>query len=94
MNKRKTGKILMFSSFFIWLLDRTTDIISNILGQILYGEDYMRLVDGTLGDMSYGFNTDMHLAFSLGVIFILGLALYVSSQKSKLLDEELSSEEL
>ncbi|WP_083760386.1 hypothetical protein [Sulfurovum sp. NBC37-1] len=86
MNKRKTGQILIFSSLFIWILNRTTGVISNILGQILYGDDYMRPVNGVVGDMSYGFNTDMHLAFSLVVIFIFGLVLYISSKKSKLLD--------
>lgn len=82
MDKRKTGKILIFSSFFIWLLDRTTNVISDTLGRILYGTDYIRPANGTVGDMSYGFNTDMHLAFSLGIMFILGIVLYFGSKIS------------
>ena len=82
MNKGKAGKVLIFSSLFIWILDRTTGVISDIVGQILYGDDYLRPINGVVGDMSSGFNTDMYLTFSLGVIFISGLVLYISSKKS------------
>ena len=56
MNKRKAGKILIFSSLFIWILDRTTGVISDRVGQLLYGDDYLRPVNGAVGDFSYGFN--------------------------------------
>ena len=92
--KRKTGIIIIFSSFFIWLLDRMTQVISNTLGHILYGDDYMQPINGIVGDMSYVFNTDMHLTFSLVVIFILGVVLYISSKKSTLKNNTLPSEEL
>lgn len=80
-HKGTAGIILILAALVIGIVDRMTQIISTLLGQFLYGERYLEPVNGILGDSSYGFNTDMHLSFSLIVVLILGILLYISSKQ-------------
>jgi len=81
MKKRNTGIFFILLSLLFWLTDKLTHTISTMLGKIIYGDRYMQTADGVIGDPSYGFNIDMHLSFSLMIIFIFGILLYISSHK-------------
>ena len=84
MNKAKVGVIIMTVSLLVMVVDRVTSSISTFIGELICGDTYMCAVDGIVGDCSCGFNTDLHLAFSLVVTLILGFLLYLSSKKVKL----------
>jgi len=77
--QKMIGKILIISSVLLWILERLTNIISTLLGKLICGESYMNPVNGEVGDLSCGFNTDMHLSFTLVIFLIIGLILYISS---------------
>ncbi len=68
-------------SLLVWLIDRLTYAISTMLGKIICGNQYMQSVDGIAGDSSCGFNTDMHLTYSLFTVLIMGIVFYISSHK-------------
>lgn len=82
--KSKLGVVIMAISLLVMILDRVTSSISTLIGEIICGDTYMCAVDGIVGDCSCGFNTDLHLAFSLVVTLIFGFLLYLSAKKSKL----------
>ncbi len=63
----------------MWLTDRLTDIISTMLGKTICGDRYMQAVDGMIGDPSCRFNIDMHFTFSLIIVFLFGVLLYIAS---------------
>ena len=73
---------MVLTSLPLWFFDRTTHVITHLLGKRLYGDRYLKALDGIAGDASCGFNIDMHLSFSLIIILILGVLLYVSSKKT------------
>ena len=81
MQKRTTGVFFILLSLLVWLTDRSTHHISTMLGKIICGDHYIHTADGKIGDSSCGFNIDMHFAYSLFTVLILGIALYVSSRK-------------
>lgn len=79
ISKKLFGIFTMAASLLVWLIDRMTHAVSDVLGKIICGDQYMLAVNGTINDRSCGFNTDMHLAYVLFIVFILGIALYRSS---------------
>jgi len=79
--KQWFGVFFIFVSILLWSIERTTQSLSTFLGKLLCGEKYLQLVDGVVGDMSCGFNIDMHLTFILMVMLIFGGVLYISSKK-------------
>jgi len=81
INKKNIGLLAITLSIFVWLTDRLTHTISTLLGEIIYGDRYIQIEDGAIGDPSCGFNIDMYLAYSLSTVLILGIALYISSHK-------------
>ena len=87
--KEKTGLIIMTVAFVIWIADRFSHIVSTTIGKMICGDTYMKAVDGVVGDCSCGFNTDMHLAFVLVTVMVLGFILIISSKRSpSLLEHE------
>ena len=87
--KKKMGLIIMTVAFVIWIADRFSHIVSTTMGQMVCGDTYMKAVDGVVGDCSCGFNTDMHLAFVLVTVMVLGFILIISSKRSlSLLEHE------
>jgi len=78
---RKIGLIIMLLSFFIWIVDRFSNMISTSLGKMICGESYMKAVDGTVGDCSCGFNMDMYLTAVLLIWMLFGVVLYLFSKK-------------
>jgi drug/metabolite transporter superfamily protein YnfA len=81
INKKLFGIFTMVASLLMWLIDRMTHAVSDMMGKIICGDQYMLPVNGTISDRSCGFDTDMHLAFSLVIVFLLGAALYRTSRK-------------
>ncbi len=81
MEKRTVGIFFIVLSLLVWLTDRLTQVISTLLGKIICGDCYMQAVNGMIGDPSCGFNIDMHFTFSLIVVFIFGILLYISSAR-------------
>ena len=89
MEKKTVGSFFILFSLLVWLIDRLTHAISTMLGKIMCDDRYMKPVDGIAGDSSCGFNIDMHLAYSLFSILILGIVLYISSTKENLETENI-----
>ena len=81
MEKKTVGSFFILFSLLVWLIDRLTHAISTMLGKIVYGDHYMHIVDGNMGDPSCKFNIDMYVAYSLFSILILGIVLYISSRR-------------
>ncbi|MCF6188999.1 MAG: hypothetical protein L3J51_00805 [Cocleimonas sp.] len=77
ISKKKLGLIIIALAVLIGVLSRSFSIIPNLVGKIICGNNYMQPVDGVVGDVSCGFNTDMHLiALSIaglitGIILVL-----------------------
>lgn len=88
MRKKTIGRFFILLSLLVWLTDRLTHAISAMLGKIICGDQYMQFVDGMVGDFSCGFNIDMHLAYSLFTLFLLGILLYYSSLKETVQRED------
>ena len=76
------AKVLMLTSLLLWILERVTCILSDLLGRWLYGNQYLQPVEGQMGDMSPGFNMDMYLSLAFLVLFVLGVVLYAVFRKS------------
>lgn len=81
INKKNIGKLAVTLSLLIWLADRLTHTISALLGKIICGDHHLHIINATISDPSCEFNIDMHLKFSLTIIFIFGILLYISSHK-------------
>ncbi len=80
MTKRKTGIFLIISSLFIWVIERASMPVSNFLGKLYCGDQYMKPVDNIIGDMSCGFNTDMYLTAFLFITVLIGTVLLFTNQ--------------
>lgn len=91
MSSKYKGRIgiIIISVLTTWIVDRTTLAVSTVLGKFICGDRYMQPVNGIVGDISCGFNIDMHLTFILIIVLILGIALYISSKKTP--KEEIST---
>jgi len=81
------GIWLIALSLLTWIFERLTTIPSTIIGKFICGENYMQAVNGKVGDISCGFNTDMHLSFSLVILLVLGVILTVLSKKQAALEQ-------
>ncbi len=81
------AKWLIALSILTWIFERLTTVPSAIIGKLICGDSYMQAVDGKVGDMSCGFNTDMYLSFSLVIFLVLGVILTVSSKKQATWEE-------
>ena len=81
MTKKGIGISLMIASIMMWMIDRFTQVISSFLGEIYCEDRYMKPVDGIVGDLSCGFNTDMYLAASLFVLFLIGILLLIFAKR-------------
>ncbi|MDE0793912.1 MAG: hypothetical protein OSB08_09735 [SAR324 cluster bacterium] len=79
MIKRKLGRILIVSSIVLWFIDRFSRIISANSNSILCGDHYLQPVNGILGDLSCGFNADMHFTALMFLVLITGIALIIIS---------------
>jgi len=96
MNRQRKGKIGIFIIKFALLIlfvDLWTKGISTFIGMLICGERYMCMVDGVVGDCSCGFNTDKELYFILMSMIIIGIALFLSSEKISLHDEKSMEDE-
>ena len=79
--QKMIGKILIISSILLWMFERLTNSISTLLGKLICGESYMNPVNGEISDLSCGFNTDMHLSFTLVILLIIGLISYILASR-------------
>jgi len=68
---------LALLALLLWVFDRATNILSDLLGRWVCGSSYMQPVDGTVGDLSCGFNMDIYLALVLAISMIVSTTLYV-----------------
>lgn len=82
MTKKSIGLTLIFTSIMVWLIDRFTHVSSSLIGKIYCGDRYMKPVDGIVGDLSCGFNTDMHLAALLIALFLTGVLLLILAKRA------------
>ncbi len=75
--KRKLGTMLITSSVLLWLIDRFSYIISSYFSRLLCGDYYLQPVDGIYGDVSCGFNADMHFTALMFLVLITGIVLLI-----------------
>ena len=80
MTKRKIGIFLIVSSLFIWVIERASLTVSNFLGKLYCGYQYMKPVDNIIGDVSCGFNADMYLTAFLFITMLIGTLLLFTNQ--------------
>jgi hypothetical protein len=69
----------------IFLIDRFTHSISSLLVRLIYGDQYLKPLDGVLGDRSCGFNAVMYLVVFLLVALVAGGWLFISSKKDSVI---------
>ena len=81
INKRSIGVSFILLSMMLWLVDRLTHNISTMLGELICRDHHMHTVDGMIGNASCGLNIDMHLAYLLFTVLIVGIVLYIASHK-------------
>ncbi len=74
MNK-KIGLVLIIGSIILGFIDGFSLLISNFLGRIYCGDNYMQPVEGIVGDVSCGFNADMYFMAFLISVMLIGIAL-------------------
>jgi hypothetical protein len=77
MNKKRLGIILIAGSVLLWFIDRFSYIISSYFSKLLCGDLYLQPVDGVLGDISCGFNADMHFTAFMFLVLISGIVLLI-----------------
>ena len=83
MNNRRLGTILIASSVLLWLINRFSYIISFYFSRLLCGKLYLQPVDGILGDVSCGFNVDIHFTALMFLVLITGIAVLIISLVQK-----------
>ncbi len=74
---KKTGFLFIISSIIFFLFDRFTHVFSELLGKAICGDDYLRPVNGMMGDLACGFNTDMYVATCLVFLGVAGFLITV-----------------
>ena len=77
MIKPKIGLTLIISSICVWVIDRSTRVMSDLFGELFCGAAYLQPVNGVVGDVSCGFNIDMYLAACLFILLLVGSALSI-----------------
>ncbi len=50
--RKKTGVLLIIMSVIAFAIERFSHSISNLLGKLFCGDQYLKLVNGVSGDMS------------------------------------------
>lgn len=81
MTTKSIGITLIFASIMVWVINRSTQVISSFIGEIYCGGRYMKPVDGIVGDLSCGFNADMYLAAFLFAVFLTGVLLLIFAKR-------------
>ena len=77
MIKPKIGLTLIISSICVWVIDRSTRVMSDRFGELFFGAAYLQPLNGMVGDVSCGFNAYMYLAAYLFILLLVGSALLV-----------------
>ena len=83
INKRRLGTILIAGSVLLWLINKFSYIISSYFSQLLCWEIFPQPVCGVLGDVSCGFNADMHFPALMFLVLITGIAVLIISLVQK-----------
>jgi hypothetical protein len=55
------------------LIERATALVSTLVGKLYCGADYMQPVDGYIGTMSCGFNSDVYVTIALFTTMFIGM---------------------
>jgi hypothetical protein len=76
-----TGILLTATSLALYMVERLSHVLSNLLGKNICSDAYMRPVDGVIGDASCGFNMDRYLSTGLIISFVLGVLLFIASTR-------------
>ena len=84
MKKMTIGILLVSSAIVVFIIDRSTKIISNFIGAMYCGELHLAPVENMVGDVSCGFNADMYLVVFLFVLFLIGVLLLISFKRRSL----------
>ena len=80
MDRRKIGITLIIGALLLWMVEKSTQNISLILGKMRCGDHYMQAVDGIVGEQSCGFNDDVYVASTLLVLLLTGFVLRITSK--------------
>ena len=76
-----TGIVLIATSLALYMVERLSHALSNLLGKSICGDSYLQPVNGLIGDASCGFNMDMYLNTTLIISFVLGVLLFIASMR-------------
>ncbi|MBC8259960.1 MAG: hypothetical protein H8E38_13145 [SAR324 cluster bacterium] len=79
MNKSRLGTVLIAGSILLWFFNRFLYIISSYFSRLLCGDLYLQTVDGLLGDVSCGFNADLHFTALMFLVLITGIIFLIIS---------------
>jgi hypothetical protein len=71
---------MIVTSIIVFLVDRFTHVLSDILGKSICHKQYLQPVGGVVGDQSCGFNADMYLAVLLFMTCLAGVVIVVLSR--------------
>ena len=74
---RKTlGLLLSLFSLLFWFIETASGrLLSDKIGERVCQENYLQPVNGFVGDLTCGFNSDMYLSSGLIILFMFGLLL-------------------
>lgn len=75
------GKVIVICSIVGFAVERFSQVLSALLAKVICGDRYMQPINGGIGDLSCGFNTDMYLTASLVLSLIIGLVLIFSKNE-------------
>ncbi|MDP6968874.1 MAG: hypothetical protein QGG88_07170 [Gammaproteobacteria bacterium] len=70
---KKFALTLLFISGGLMLIERATMLVSQAAGKLYCGADYMQPVEGYIGTMSCGFNSDIYVTIALFSIMFIGM---------------------
>ena len=80
---RKTAGIaISLLSVLFWFIETASGhLLSDQIGESLCKEDYLQPVNGFVGDLSCGFNSDMYMSSILILLFLLGMLLLLTERR-------------
>ncbi|MGB0447282.1 MAG: hypothetical protein ACPH27_05035 [Pseudomonadales bacterium] len=64
---------LLLLSGGLMLIERATNLVSQMAGKLYCGAEYMQPVDGYIGTMSCGFNSDVYVTIALFTTMFIGM---------------------
>lgn len=64
---------LLLLSGGLMLIERATNLVSQMAGKLYCGAEYMQPVDGYIGTMSCGFNIDVYVTIALFTNMFIGM---------------------